>query len=236
MPNAESFVLGCVSTCQSPMSRAPCPETAFAEYSRGSCYWAGFLMADGYIKTRKGFQLLRLKLAAYDQDHLERFLSFVASSNRIFNETDSKLGCTKAYVEVQNQRMIADLAARFGIVANKTEVACYPEIPAVLASHFIRGLWDGDGGWHYDRQKGRTRPYLTVKSEPLAAALSGQVERALGFPFRFSVNNGTASLRLYSRAEVIAFRDWLYDDCGDFYMPRKRDKAYATDLAPRSKA
>lgn len=190
-------------------------------------------MADGYIKTRKGLQLLRLKLAAYDQDQLERFLSFLGSSNRIFSETDRKLGCHKAYVEVQNQRMIADLARRFGIVANKTEVAVYPSIPEDFTSHFIRGLWDGDGGWHFDRQKRRTRPYLTVKSDSLATALSEEVERSLGFPFRFSINNGTTSLRLYARPEVIAFRDWLYNDCDSLYMPRKREKAYAPDLTAR---
>ena len=44
----------------------------FESYNPYSCYWAGFILADGYVRTEKR-NLLSIKLSIKDLSHLEKF-------------------------------------------------------------------------------------------------------------------------------------------------------------------
>lgn len=106
----------------------------FSAYTLESCYWAGFIMADGCIRRT----CIHIKLANKDRPHLQKFLDCIRSNYDI-NGTDY---CT---IDISGQWFLNDLANNFGITPRKTFTTTYPDIPSNMDKHFIRGILDGDG-------------------------------------------------------------------------------------------
>lgn len=115
-------------------------ETAFDEYTEESCYWAGFLAADGCVDSKNR---IRVMLQYGDIAHLEKLRNFLQSTHTISVNTDKYNRCsfelTSAYI-----RDILDI--NFNIVPNKTDKLKFPKhLPDSALKHYIRGYFDGDG-------------------------------------------------------------------------------------------
>jgi hypothetical protein len=106
----------------------------FSTYTPESCYWAGFIMADGCIRRT----CLHIKLANKDREHLQKFLDCIHADYKI----KGKDYCT---IDISGPWFLEDLKNKFGIVPRKTFIAKYPRIPSNMDKHFIRGILDGDG-------------------------------------------------------------------------------------------
>lgn len=111
----------------------------FSKYTKENCYWAGFILADGYI--RNGRNCLSIKLTNKDELHLEKFKQIIEAENLKINKH-------REYCEISIcvKKIIEDLKNNFEIY-NKKSLTCYisKKIPKHLLSHFIRGYYDGDG-------------------------------------------------------------------------------------------
>lgn len=57
----------------------------FSEYNEKSCYWAGFIMADGNINSKR--KVLCISLASVDKAHLEKFKSDINFTGPISDYT-----------------------------------------------------------------------------------------------------------------------------------------------------
>jgi len=112
---------------------------AFDEYTEESCYWAGFLMADGNVDSKGR---IRLMLKYDDIGHLEKFKDFLNSTHKISSNTSTYNRCSFEFTDI-NMCEVLDL--NFNIVPNKTLVAKLPNIPNEMFRHFVRGYFDGDG-------------------------------------------------------------------------------------------
>jgi hypothetical protein len=113
---------------------------AFDEYTEESCYWAGFLAADGNVDSKGR---IRLMLKYDDLLHLEKFKSYLKSTHTISSNTTKYNRCS---FEFTNKDMCEVLDINFNIVPNKTETIEFPKcIPENMLRHFIRGYFDGDG-------------------------------------------------------------------------------------------
>lgn len=114
--------------------------TAFDEYSEKSCYWAGFLAADGNVDSKNR---IRLMLKYDDCTHLEKFKEFLESTHTISSNTDKYNRCS---FEFTHKEMCEVLEFNFGIVPNKTDKLEFPSyIPTKYLVHYLRGYFDGDG-------------------------------------------------------------------------------------------
>lgn len=112
----------------------------FSKYNESSCYWAGFIAADGSI--RKGRNTLQIKLSSKDKNHLEKFLNNIESN---YNVKDS-IKYNYSYVNINGKWFVEDLKNKFNIIPQKSSILKFPTyIPVELISHFIRGYFDGDG-------------------------------------------------------------------------------------------
>lgn len=98
-------------------------------------YWAGFIAADGCVDTKGR---LRFYLQLSDYQHLEKFASFVGSNHKI-NKDEKRNRCS---IEFTCRSMVEDLLY-WNIVPNKS--ISYTPPKGFFNSHFIRGLFDGDG-------------------------------------------------------------------------------------------
>jgi len=110
----------------------------FSEYTEKSCYWAGFLAADGCISNGS----LYICLHSQDLDHIQKFQSFVGSNHKISVNTDKYDRAQTAFV---NKQINKDLLYNFNITERKTETYELPIIPDKFFWNFVRGYFDGDG-------------------------------------------------------------------------------------------
>lgn len=117
--------------------------------SPSAAYWLGFLMADGYVFVNedKPEYRLCLDLQYLDVSHVELFRSFMRSEHPIKKVVYDD-GRESARITFHSKDLLIDLS-RYGIVPRKTFDMTFPEMDAVLISHFIRGYFDGDGHWHF---------------------------------------------------------------------------------------
>lgn len=108
----------------------------FSSFSKESCYWAGFIMADGCIRKNT----LHIKLAIKDKEHLQKFLNSINSNHPIYIKKDY------VYISISGKWFLQDLKDNFNILPRKTYIAEFPlQLPTEFYSDFIRGYFDGDG-------------------------------------------------------------------------------------------
>lgn len=113
--------------------------TFFSKYTADSCYWAGFILADGNL--RKNRNTLSIKLAKKDTGHLDLFLKAISSIGYTKKEYKQ---CDAVYLNCDEYKR--DLMTMYDIFPTKTYIADFSEkIPQKYYSHFIRGIFDGDG-------------------------------------------------------------------------------------------
>lgn len=113
--------------------------SAFDEYTEESCYWAGFLMADGNTDAKGR---IRIMLKYDDILHLEKFKAYLKSTHSISSNTNKYNRCS---FEFTNREMCEVLDLNFNIVPNKSLIAKFPKLPDPVLRHFIRGYFDGGG-------------------------------------------------------------------------------------------
>ena len=123
-------------------------------------YWLGFLMADGYIlskRIRKGHgneaQSFGFAISTKDNELFKYFKEDLEATNPI-NIYKSKGSCNTfsecGRILLTSQHTV-DALKKWGIVENKTFHTSIPNIERRLIKHFIRGYSDGDGSITIDR-------------------------------------------------------------------------------------
>ena len=117
-------------------------------------YWLGFLMADGFIESKRtnGNQKIGLTLGIKDKEHVEKFNKCLDSTYpiKIYKGSGYNPDGLFAKLLITSQKMVDDLK-RHGIVENKTNIAQFPDsIPIEYQIDFIRGYFDGDGSIYFD--------------------------------------------------------------------------------------
>lgn len=111
-------------------------------------YWLGFMYADGCIYGKEN--RIELSLQGSDTSHLEKFATFLKSSNpklvKVYkNYKQGKYD--RCRVSIRSSHMWKSLYNK-GCIPNKSLLLTFPSSDIVtnnLLRHFIRGYVDGDG-------------------------------------------------------------------------------------------
>jgi hypothetical protein len=118
--------------------------------SNEKAYWLGALMADGWSTLRNGKpKEIGLAVNPKDVDWIQSFQNSIKHSGAIETKTNKKSlsNCgfnTVATIRVTCQRF-THFAIQAGVVPNKSGKLKFPDIDDAYNSHFVRGLFDGDG-------------------------------------------------------------------------------------------
>lgn len=130
----------------------------FSTYTPESCYWAGFILADGYLRSNRN--LVSIKLMASDSNHLEKFKECIDYSGDIHFSITKHAYC---YIDICGEWFINDLVSNFDITPRKSKTTTLSsKIPIELYPHFIRGIVDGDGSITHYKTKNNTNITLSI--------------------------------------------------------------------------
>ena len=110
----------------------------FDEYNIDSCYWAGFIAADGYVRSDRAN--VSIHLSASDASHLKKLETL---TNYIGKTRVNESECCLSFAGEWFPKALAD---NFNIYPRKTfNITMSDKIPKDMIPHFLRGYFDGDG-------------------------------------------------------------------------------------------
>ena len=197
-------------------------EDAFVEITTPEqAYWLGFLSADGTIRD-DGVVELALQLG--DQSHVERFRTFIGSDAplKVYRKGASAHSRDSCKVAVCS-RKLANTLALHGITPRKSLVLEWNRsLDPSLYQHYIRGYFDGDGGWCFS-QKPPQAQFQIVGVESFLLELQQLLMSELGYgPVKLKETK-VAALKILGyggTCQVVRFANYIYQDA-EVYLDRK---------------
>jgi hypothetical protein len=120
----------------------------FSIPNQQSCYWAGFIAADGNVHKNN----LLIALNRKDRSHLERFKADIKFTGNIYDRDFKNTYHKKGYSEMSRlsitsaRQIIDDLERHYNITPKKSLTLQPPNLTDdILIKCFLVGLIDGDG-------------------------------------------------------------------------------------------
>lgn len=201
-------------------------------------YWLGFMYADGCIRKGSNGQYL-VKLSLRDKDSIILLQQSLKTSKPIGEYINSgSFASSKSIMyslEISSEKLFNGLLNN-GCVENKTFKLKFPSfLEENLISHFIRGYFDGDGSVfeHFgNTKKDNTRS--TILGCTICGIHSFLKEMLNYLRTEVDITDKVLwkdprkdtdcwAIRLFSNKRCFQFYNYIYKDCGQFYMKRKRD-------------
>jgi hypothetical protein len=212
------------------MRKYDCNDEFFSQETERSFYWAGFIAADGCVRLKSSkystIKVLEITLSGKEKEFLQKFLNDINSNNPIHNTVSE--GYSKAHIQISSAKIFDDLA-KFGIRPNKTKDHNFPDwlVSHNLVRHFMRGYFDGDGGYYLNKIK--VPHQMTVRvcgTLEFLQVYKNILESKSGFssiskPYMY---NGQGALNYFGNILCSKISSFLYDD-SNVYLERKYNQA-----------
>lgn len=181
-------------------------------------YILGLITADGNVN--RALEAIRLELKSRDEYLLEQIISLVAPGNKIGRSR----GCS--YITFSSRHMAKEVA-KYGVVPNKslTMDSISDLIPLNLYSHYIRGLFDGDGTATTVSNKYLKLGYNSG-SKKFVESFRDFIVEATGAR-KNSIYFGTVFFTAWAaQGDCKKIADYLYKDNPTLFLKRKKDLIY----------
>lgn len=202
----------------------------FNKYTSKSCYWAGFILADGCISNRKNngketsAKFLTINIKKSDEDHLIHFLHDLESENiRILYRNAKCNNKIFPYVSVilYKNDICESLYTSFNIYKNKfSDINFLEKIPTKYKIDFIRGVFDADGTASVGSDRGSLR--LTVSLCGSKFILKS-ISDFMNLPCYIVHRKKDLYVLAYNQYNSIKFLKKLYKNTG-YCLRRKKEK------------
>lgn len=219
-----------------------CNHNIFSTDTENSFYLAGFIAADGCIKSKNGTtsKSLYIGLSNKDRIHLEKIRDTLGAEHPIgdYEVKNSKRNpkwsdtiCSS--INITSSQIYSDLQ-RFNITERKTHTLTFPDWikDHPLRHHFIRGYIDGDGCFSSAVGKGKKvrQVFFSVRgTTAFLTSLRSILETDLNLEERtkdIRINNGIGVLEYGGNRVCKALAEYLYQDA-TIYLDRKKEAAFA---------
>lgn len=202
--------------------------------SKDKAYFLGFIYADGFItKPSHGQNILGLTLAEIEP--IDKFKKYIQTNKKVgyYKKTSSYSNKSYEYkLALNSDKLVSDIE-KLGVIERKTLTLTFPNLREDLIPHFIRGYFDGDGSvflhkdsreeYSYNEYLGinicGTKEFLIALTKHLPFLEEGQCiykeERKETNCWNLKMASNIRSLELYH---------YMYKDCNDLYLSKKREK------------
>lgn len=189
-------------------------------------YWLGFICADGFLNKRGN--TVGICLDIIDLAHLEKFKSSISYTGNIFFQQSqydvNHKFTSKASLEIYGKELPIEIG-KYGLDYKKSKsLSNISGVPKELMHHFIRGVFDGDGCFFFQKPKKETHnisPGYTIVGTfnflTFLCEFLPDVPRSLRFDNR---TKGTYTLYICSVKRFLRFIDYIYKDA-TIYLDRK---------------
>jgi hypothetical protein len=120
-------------------------------------YFLGFIVADGSVNSISNV----IQITQKEPDILYEFKRYIKYEGDLIKSKNRDV----FDIKISSSKMKSDLL-KLGISPNKTISVNYPSIPENLQSHFMRGVFDGDGciSIHHDKRDNSNRGQVNICS------------------------------------------------------------------------
>lgn len=184
-----------------------------------SSYWAGFIAADGCLYKRGNRKILFIALNQRDKQHILNFLRAIKS-----NIIPSKIKSNNSVGFSISSDKFFDYLFKLGITPNKSLTIKKVYIPSRLISHFIRGVFDGDGSI-----SGRDASHIQLciaGNKPFLEFIQGYlIKRCNINKVKIYPLKGKAHRLQYTGTQILKILDFLYRGSKEnTRLKRKYDK------------
>lgn len=201
--------------------------------SNEKAYWLGWIISDGAITNQPEKSKFQLEITIKEEDEdilhlLEKDLGVehkVYSSQKIYRR-----------FSLGSKKIILDLE-KLGVTQNKSFTVKVPKFDSQYNAAFIRGVFDGDGGFTtYIRQSGQLCYEFSICGNEYI--VSWILETLLKEIPELKHNSVTSErsikrIRWSSKKDIILLRDYLYKNHNYHYLKRKYNLIYAnTEVTP----
>lgn len=191
--------------------------------TKDKAYFLGWMVSDGYNSGEK----ICLSIQKGDIDILKIFKNKINYSGNIVFDKNKKKEHYKilAKISIYDKKLSQDLI-KLGVIPKKSHYTYFPDIPEEFHSHFIRGVFDGDGcifigekiqvfGITGNLKLIKTIQELLIKNCNLKENKLLQDKRCNGNIYNLKYGGNKQVKKIYT---------WLYKDCEDLYLTRKKEK------------
>lgn len=198
--------------------------------SKDKAYWLGFIYADGFITKRNiGQNVLGITLS--EEEPLIKLKKYLNTDKPIgyYKKTNSYSDKSYEYkLAIISDKIVEDLE-KYGVIENKSLILTFPILPKELIPHFIRGYFDGDGSVFTHKIQNSDNLYLGINICGTKEFLEGLKEQ-LSFGNEITIykelrkDTNCWNIKLNSNIRSLNLYHYMYKDCGDLYLSRKRQK------------
>lgn len=189
----------------------------FKSWSNEMAYVLGFIVTDGCVTDNQ------LVIAQKERYILERIAKVVGTTAQV---SEFKNNGGKSVINrlcLSRKEIVHDLN-KLGITKRKSLTVPFPDVPDEFMSHFFRGVIDGDGWVH---KKGYVMSIASASLQFAERATETLIDHK--FRARLVVEPRTDGATLYrptvsGKDDIRRLGEWLYRDCSDLYLARKRER------------
>lgn len=189
-------------------------------------YFLGWMISDGSVvesNTRPDrAKVISLEIQSADIDILKLFAKELDADSDIVKSFDKR---GHSYIRFTSAHMAESLAA-YGIVPRKTWHSYLPNIKEEYIPHLIRGYFDGNGTVTANKTTaGDTYiRFAFYGSEIICEQINQKLHEQINTPLH-KVSKGTCfHVWFGGNKQAVNFYNYIYKDCGEFYLKRKRAK------------
>ncbi len=200
-------------------------ENFFDNWSDRMVYVLGLILTDGSIGNDDN----RISITMKEGHHLEKIKKMLHSQHPV---RYNKLADTHEFVFVR--KIMAARLFKLGITRNKSLKVKFPNVPDKFLSHFIRGVFDGDGSVFFEpsrkiplrvsstngsvsfvprSSKSPLRASFTSGSKKFITTLEGKLHMHAGLGKRtiYELHRGNTSYYIrYCHKDSLKFFDYIY--------------------------
>ena len=195
--------------------------------SNDKAYWLGWIVSDGAITNQPEKSKYQLELTIKQEDDYILYLleKDLGIEHRIYPSQE-----IYSRFSLGSKKIIQDLE-KLGITQNKSFTVKVPTFDPKYNSHFLRGLFDGDGGFTvYTRATGQfCKEFSICGNEYVISWALNTLTTDIPNLKKNSISKERTikRIRWFSEKDIILLRDYLYKDCGNHCLQRKADLIYA---------
>ena len=196
-------------------------EKFFNSWTNKMAYVLGIILTDGNIAINSGCISVSMK----EENHLEKIKKMVGAEHPVKYRKQIDL-----FTFGFSRKVMTDKLLKLGITSKKSLKVKFPNVPDKFLSHFVRGVFDGDGSVFFEHRsrKSPLRVSFTSGSKAFMTTLESKLHSHAGLRKRTiyqSLRKRMSYYIRYAHNDSLKFFDYIYAGADEsMWLERKHQK------------